>query len=69
MSALELARLVQQVRDAQRSYFKTRAPAALTESKRLEGELDRTVRAILTPPHLTAPTLFDEPPASASGGG
>ena len=47
MTARELAELVQQMRDEQRAYFKTRATDHLEESKRLEKQVDVAVRSIL----------------------
>lgn len=42
----ELRRLVERMREAQRSYFRTRSQAALRESKHLEAQVDE----ILAPP-------------------
>ncbi len=47
MTAIELARRVKAVRDAQRRYFKSRTIEALDESRRLERELDKAIREIL----------------------
>ena len=47
MTAMELAKQIQAVRDAQRRYFRTRDLADLEESRRLERELDRAVKEIL----------------------
>ena len=47
MTALELARLVQDMRLAQRRYFAGRSPQALSDSKKLEHQVDRAVREIL----------------------
>lgn len=52
MTVIELAHQVIEMRDAQRRYFRTRTPAALDESKRLEKSLDETVRELLKPPLL-----------------
>jgi hypothetical protein len=56
MSAKELAELVVKVRAVQQSYFRTRSPETLEESRRLERLLDKAAEEILKPP---APTLFD----------
>jgi hypothetical protein len=47
MTAKELARLVYNMRRAQKQYFKTRGSDALEESKRLEKEVDSKVKEIL----------------------
>jgi hypothetical protein len=52
MTALELARLVAEMRRAQRAYFRMRTPAALDRSKQLERELDRAVEEIVRGPYL-----------------
>ncbi|MDQ3224793.1 MAG: hypothetical protein M3Q75_15170 [Gemmatimonadota bacterium] len=46
--------LVARMRDLQRNYFKTRNPALLTESKKLEREVDRAVKEMTN----DQPTLF-----------
>lgn len=51
-----LAEMVKAVRDAQRTYFRTRTPEALEQSKSLERVLDATVADI-----LAAPNLFSGP--------
>ena len=52
MTAAELARLVVEMRRAQRQYFRTRTPDALEASKRLEKAVDEAVRDVLTQPTL-----------------
>lgn len=47
MTAIELARRVKMVRDAQRKYFRERTLEALDESRRLERELDETLKEII----------------------
>lgn len=54
MTIHELARMVLDMRDAQRAYFRTRTQGDLESSKRREREIDRVVGEILSPP-----TLFD----------
>jgi hypothetical protein len=55
MTMVELARLVAEVREAQKAYFRTRSAAALESSKAMEKRLDRVVMEI-----LVAPTLFGD---------
>ena len=43
------ARDVANMRKAQKTYFRTRATGALQEAKRLESQVDETVKQILTP--------------------
>jgi hypothetical protein len=45
--SIELAKLVFQMRSAQKSYFKNRTQGDLNESKRLERLVDEAVKAIL----------------------
>ncbi len=47
MTAIELARRVKAVRDAQRRYFKSRTIETLDESRRLERALDKTLAEII----------------------
>ncbi len=42
----ELASLVKEMRDAQRTYFRTRSGDALAEAKRLEKAVDEAVKTI-----------------------
>ena len=56
MTLDELARLVRQMRDAQRAYFRERSPQALSVSKELERRIDRAVANILD----TQPRLFEQ---------
>lgn len=49
---IPFARQVRAVRDAQRKYFRSRTPADLEASKRLEKELDAAVDSILATPTL-----------------
>jgi hypothetical protein len=55
----ELAAMVQNMRDAQKEYFKTRSPESLNHCKTLERELDAKCKAILAPAKIETPTLFD----------
>ena len=43
---LELARLVAAMREAQTEFFRTRNPDWLSESKRLERQVDRELEAV-----------------------
>ena len=43
----ELAQLVLQMRNAQRTYFRERSPQALSVSKELERRIDRVVADVL----------------------
>jgi hypothetical protein len=52
MTLEELARLVAEMRRAQRSYFRNRSTAKLEESKRLERRLDAAVEEVLGQPSL-----------------
>lgn len=52
MDARELAKLVNEMRQAQAEYFRTRSPAALERSKALEKRVDAAVRDILEQPTL-----------------
>ena len=47
METADLARLVKEVRDAQREYFETRDRAVLAKSRRLEARLDEITDEIL----------------------
>ena len=47
MTTLELARIVKDMRDAQRSYFAARTPATLEISRQKERALDKVVREII----------------------
>lgn len=64
MTTNDLAYLVKRMRDAQKNYFRTRAPEVLGESKKLEREVDAAVKGVLEPP---APTLFDDEDGAAKG--
>ena len=47
MQTLEgFAKLVQQMRTAQREYFRTRSASSLTTSKRLEATVDKSLQEI-----------------------
>jgi hypothetical protein len=48
MTAIELARLVTEMRDAQKKYFRDRGQGDLEASKRLEREVDRAAKEILS---------------------
>ncbi len=52
----ELALLVRQMRDAQRTYFRERSPQALSTSKELERRIDRVVADVLD----KQPKLFSQ---------
>jgi phosphate uptake regulator len=58
VTAVELARLVAEMRRVQKAYFRTRTRGALEDSKRLERDVDRAVEGV-----LRQPTLFDREPA------
>jgi hypothetical protein len=58
MIAIELARRVQAMRQAQKLYFRTRTHEALDESKRLERELDKLVEEIVSDRPAMLP-MFD----------
>lgn len=45
----DLARKVKEMRQAQRNYFKTRAPKYLDRSKEMEREVDGITEEILNP--------------------
>ena len=47
--SIEFVRLVAALRDAQRSYFKTRSSAVLGECRNLEKRVDAEILAILEP--------------------
>ena len=42
----EFAALVQEMRNAQREYFRTRSPTALEAAKRLEKRVDQALKEI-----------------------
>lgn len=50
---------VKRMREAQRTYFRTRSLDALTEAKQAEGAVDKLVKEMEKPPE--APGLFVEP--------
>jgi hypothetical protein len=52
VGAKELAALVNEMRQAQREYFRTRSPAAMDRARQLETRVDRAVREILDQPSL-----------------
>lgn len=47
MNIEEFAKLVKEMRDNQKMYFKTRDSRVLSESKRLEKEVDKALDSIL----------------------
>ena len=55
MTDTEFRQLVARMRQAQRSYFKTRAQTFLIESRKLEAEVDRE---IAPPPRVDQGQLF-----------
>jgi hypothetical protein len=59
MTAPELSRLVIEMREAQRSYFRSRSSEDLRRSKALEGRVDRACREVLDGPRVLP--LFDPP--------
>jgi hypothetical protein len=52
MTVRELAKLVAEMRAAQRQYFRLKSTATLDESIRLERLVDRAVREVLEQPRL-----------------
>ncbi len=58
MKAIDLAHLVQRMRDAQRLYFKTRQPTAIDRAKKLEREVDAAVKRLIA--HGGTGDLFEE---------
>ena len=48
MDALQLAKMVKNMRDAQRKYFGNRSDYNLAMAKKLEKDLDRTLDEILS---------------------
>ena len=47
MTVTELARVVQEMRHAQKEYFRTRSQSALEQSKRLEKKVDRCCEIVM----------------------
>ena len=60
MTAEQFFRLVARMRSAQKSYYKTKSQMALSESKRLEQEVDREIARVeeLLPPKPEQTKLF-----------
>lgn len=54
MTLDQFARLVADMREAQREYFRTRSSTALDRSKRLERQVDQAIKD-----HADGPSLFD----------
>ena len=52
MTVEQLAELVQEMRNAQREYFRTRSGPALDRSKRLEKQVDEALGEVLRQPGL-----------------
>lgn len=52
MTAVELAKLVADMRNAQKEYFRTRSGPALEKSKQLEKRVDTAVKELLDQPQL-----------------
>jgi len=48
MTTVELARVVAEMRAAQREYFRTRSESALKASKRAEAKADRCLDRVLS---------------------
>jgi hypothetical protein len=61
VTCTDLARLVADMRRAQREYFRTRSSAALEASKALERRVDRAVEDC-----LRQPSLFTDPEEARS---
>lgn len=57
MTLEELARLVADMREAQKRYFRTKDVKFLNQSKDLERRVDKATADILNPP---SPGLFDQ---------
>jgi hypothetical protein len=49
MTLPDLARLVADMRNAQRHYFRTQSVSALQEAMRLERRVDETIKFLLSP--------------------
>jgi hypothetical protein len=49
MTVQDLARLVADMRNAQRHYFRTQSVSALQEAMRLERRVDETIKFLLSP--------------------
>lgn len=60
MDPMNLARLVAEMRAAQREYFRTRSDTAKRTAMHLEGKVDRALRDVLEQPSLL-PGLADNP--------
>ena len=52
MTAVELAKLVADMRNAQKEYFRIRSGPALEKSKQLEKRVDAAVKELLDQPQL-----------------
>jgi hypothetical protein len=59
----DLARLVADMRNAQRQYFRTSSASALAEAKRLEKRVDETIKFLLNPQR----DLFDADTTTEGG--
>jgi hypothetical protein len=60
MTTIDLARHVQEMRHAQKLYFRTRTAEALDESKRLERELDKLINEIISDRPAMLPNFGQE---------
>lgn len=49
MIAVEFYKLVQEMRDAQKAYFRTRLPEVLQRSKKLEAQVDKEIAELNKP--------------------
>lgn len=49
MTPDEIVKLAKEMRDAQKSYFKTRSSGDLDKSKRLERQLDKAIDEYINP--------------------
>jgi hypothetical protein len=52
MDPIEFAKLVAELRERQKEYFRTKSTGALEASKVLERKVDRALKEILAPPGL-----------------
>jgi predicted alpha/beta hydrolase family esterase len=59
-TAIQLAQLVKEMRDAQKAYFKAHTQSALTQAKALERRVDQAVDGILlNVPDVQQKALFE----------
>jgi hypothetical protein len=55
---VKFAETVQQMRDAQKEFFRTKATVALVKSKKIEKEVDEMVKTVIPPIASTQSTLL-----------